>query len=80
MSFIPNPSLVIQNSMAMVGALACVEFIREIPIYAAGKEVSAGRLLLVKLFIAVIVVTMILMVLFTFAPSERKNDGVSVRV
>lgn len=72
MSFILNPSLAVQTSLSMIGALSCVEFLREVPLYLSGKGDSSYQLLISKLILALVIVTIIMYVLFTFATSEHK--------
>jgi hypothetical protein len=65
-----NPSTAIQNGAAMVAALTCLEFIREIPAYASGAPL---HVLIIKSLIAIIVVIGILIIMFTW----EKEGGVS---
>lgn len=66
MSIILNPSLAAQNGLAMVAALSCVEFLREIPIYAAGEEPSK-KSITVKFLLAIIVVLVVMFIMFTYS-------------
>jgi hypothetical protein len=65
MSIILNPSLAAQNSLAMIAALSCVEFLREIPLYSAGAEPSK-KTLTTKFLIAVIIVFAVMIIMFTY--------------
>lgn len=66
MSIILNPSLAAQNSLAMIAALSCVEFLREIPLYSAGSEPSK-KTITIKLIIAIIIVCIVMFIMFTYA-------------
>jgi hypothetical protein len=79
MSLSLNPSLAVQNSLAMIAALSCVEFIREIPLYAAGDKPS-GETMKIKLLLAVIIVFTVLMIMFIFAVPEAHAQPGSATV
>ena len=66
MSIILNPSLAAQNGLAMVAALSCVEFLREIPLYAAGEE-PTKKSIVVKFLLAVITVLIVMFIMFTYS-------------
>lgn len=66
MSLILNPSLAAQNSLAMIAALSCVEFLREIPLYSAGTDPSK-KSLTIKFLIAMIIVITVMFIMFTYA-------------
>lgn len=65
MSIVLNPSLAAQNGLAMIAALSCVEFIREIPIYANGTS-DDKKSLFIKFLLAVIVVFTIMFIMFIY--------------
>lgn len=75
MSLSLNPSTAVQNAAAMVAALTCLEFIREIPQCINGA--STTRVLFIKFVIAVIVVLGILLIMFKFheEPQIRPRSG-----
>lgn len=78
MALVLNPAFVMQNSLAMIGSLSCVEFLREVPLYLSGNEDSSAKLLYIKLIIAVIIVTTIMIFIFTYSASEHKSASATV--
>jgi hypothetical protein len=70
MSIVLNPSLAVQNSLAMIAALSCVEFIREIPLYTAGATPNT-KTITVKLLLAIIIVIVVIVLMTTFAGPDQ---------
>jgi hypothetical protein len=69
MALVLNPSLAAQNGLAMIAALSCVEFIREIPLYSAG-DTPSKKSITIKFIIALIIVLIVMFIMITYARAD----------